>query len=114
MRPAGQAMLLPGEATREDTRAHMVSGLMRSMGGVAALCLTALGACGGESSGGAQSCTLDEQCSGGRICDGGKCVQLPCESSGDCLNGDQACIDMSGARFCRCAMSSPSSHSIAT
>lgn len=79
----------------------MRTGLLRSLSGVGLLVASALGACGDDgSTSGTTACTLDEQCSTGFVCDGGKCAQLACDNIGDCLNGDQACIETTSGNYC--------------
>ncbi|TNF24024.1 MAG: hypothetical protein EP329_26010 [Deltaproteobacteria bacterium] len=67
--------------------------------GIGAASLVA--ACGGSDNGGAKSCSGDTACEFGLICgDDSTCVELPCTSSGDCLNGDQACVTVAQAQVC--------------
>ena len=57
-----------------------------------------LTACGDDDSK-AAGCNIDADCDFGLVCDG-VCTQLPCASSGDCLNGDQACLEVNGQKVC--------------
>lgn len=75
-------------------------GIGAGMRAMAVLAAVAAVGCGDDSSGGTTACTLDEQCSLGFVCDAGKCTQLACTTTGDCLNGDQGCIEVGGGNFC--------------
>ena len=58
-------------------------------------------ACGDDSAPSGTSCANDTACAFGQVCgDAGKCVVLPCTSTGDCLNGDQACVSVAGTSVC--------------
>lgn len=58
-------------------------------------------ACGSDSSSGSKACAKDDDCPTAYICDDGRCAQHACTGNGDCLNGDQSCIEVSGgASFC--------------
>ena len=60
-----------------------------------------LAACGEDEKKGGTPCTDDSACEFGLVCGaGGQCEVLTCESSGDCLNGGQACVTVSGQKVC--------------
>jgi len=67
--------------------------------GIAAASLIA--ACGDDDTATTGACAEDAECEFGLICgEGGTCVELPCTSSGDCLNGGQACVSVAQASVC--------------
>lgn len=61
----------------------------------------AFAACGDDETNGAGSCSADTECAFGLICGpANTCVELTCSSTGDCLNGDQACVEVAGQDVC--------------
>ena len=48
-------------------------------------------------------CSDDASCSFGTVCIGGSCQVLDCNGNGDCLNGNQACLDLGGESGKVCA-----------
>lgn len=58
-------------------------------------------ACGDSSNPSGTTCANDTACTFGQVCgEAGKCVVLPCTSTGDCLNGDQACVSVAQVSVC--------------
>lgn len=68
-------------------------------GGLVSLMLLG-GACGADKGGGAAPCQSDTQCVRGTVCDEGACKALPCAGNADCLNGNEACIEVAAADVC--------------
>src|SRR5690606_34926991 len=100
-----------GEATRSQTEGNamplegaMIAERMRrfaQIAGIAGVVAASLAACGDDNAQNSSACSEDSECDFGLICGaGGTCVELPCTSSGDCLNGGQACVSVSQASVC--------------
>jgi len=88
---------------------NAITRCLGSLAVVAALSFM-VAACGDDAT--QATCSADQQCGTGKICVSSACVAQECGGNGDCLNGDQACIQVSGGSFCSavecgCATCSP-------